>query len=142
MSSDLERALEILRSEKLTLAAVNGGEIIRSCERGVKPLLGLIDGGISLRGYCAADKVVGAAAAYLYVLLAPDELYAEVVSAPALEVLQKYGVRTEYGRLTDAIINRDGTGFCPMETAVRSAANPEQAEALIREKLDRLKSKI
>lgn len=138
MDNALCRSKAILEENNYTLAAVKDNEVITSSERGVKPLLGLIDSGISLEGFAAADKVVGMAAAYLYVLLDVKELYANVISRGALAVLEKYNIPAEYCTLAEAIINRSGTGFCPMETVVKEADTPENALALIREKLKEL----
>lgn len=138
MTENMKKAVSMLNEQALTLAAVNGNETITSRERGVKPLLALIDGGKTLEGYSAADKVVGAAAAYMYVLLGVRELYANVISRRAAEILEKYGIEFEYGTLAEAIKNRAGTGFCPMETAVFEAVSPENALMLIRAKLKEL----
>ncbi len=138
MTHNLEKAVSILNTENLTLAAVSESAVLKFTERGVKPLLALIDGGKSLAGFSAADKVVGKAAAMLYVLLNVNEVYAAVISKPALETLEKYGICCEYGTLTDAIKNRTNTGFCPMETAVLNIENPAEAPAAIRKKLAEL----
>lgn len=134
----MKKAVSMLEEQALTLSAVKGNETITSRERGVKPLLELIDEGKTLEGYSAADKVVGAAAAYLYVLLGAKELYAGVISRKASDVLEKYGIAIEYDTLAEAIKNRSGTGFCPMETAVSNAVSPENALELIRAKLKEL----
>ncbi|MCM1528957.1 MAG: DUF1893 domain-containing protein [Alistipes sp.] len=140
MRSDIERAVSLLGSCGCTLAAVCGDDELTSCERGVKPLLRLLDSGKSLRGYSAADRVIGKAAAFLYVLLSPAEVYAGVISKPALETLKSHGINVSYDVLADAIRNRDNTGFCPMETAVINDTDPEAALAHIREKLRSLSS--
>ena len=98
-------------------------------ERGVKPLLKCYYEKKMPSGFSAADKVVGKAAAFLYVLLGAKELYADVISRTALAVLQQYDITVTYGQLTDAIRNRTNTGFCPMETAVLAIDDP--AEALL-----------
>lgn len=138
MTENMKKAVSMLNEQALPLAAVKGNETITSRERGVKPLLELIDDGKPLEGYSAADKVVGAAAAYLYVLLDVKELYAGVISRRAVEVMERYGISIEYDTLAEAIINRSGTGFCPMETAVSQAVSPENALELIRAKLKEL----
>lgn len=141
MTENMKKAVSMLNEQALTLAAVKENETITSRERGVKPLLRLIDEGKTLEGYSAADKVVGAAAAYLYVLLGAKELYANVISRRAVEVMEKYGITIEYDTLAEAIINRSGTGICPMETAVSQAVSPENALELIRSKLKELSEK-
>ncbi|MCI7767979.1 MAG: DUF1893 domain-containing protein [Oscillospiraceae bacterium] len=141
MNNNLAKAKSLLSENGCTLAAVRGDEIITGTERGIKPLLELIDKGKSLSDYSAADKVVGMAAAYLYVLLDVRELYAKTISRKALSVLQEYHIPAEYDTLAEAIINRSGTGFCPMETAVINAKSPENALCLIRDKLKELSGK-
>ncbi len=139
MKAELERAKRLLSEGGYTLAMVRGEETVTSVERGVRPLIDLIDAGESLSGFCAADKVVGKAAAFMYVLLRVERLYANVISIPALEVLEKNGITAEYGILTEAIRNRTNTGFCPMETAVMEISEPHEALKAIREKLLQMK---
>ena len=43
----------------------DGVPVYQSCERGVRPLLAVIDAGIDVRGCTAADSIVGRAAALL-----------------------------------------------------------------------------
>ena len=88
-----------------------------SNQRGVNPLLELLDSKSCVSGGVAADKVVGKAAAFLYVLLCVKEIYAGVLSELALDILQKNGISVEYGELVPMIKSRDGKGFCPMEQA-------------------------
>jgi len=81
---------------------------------------------------------VGKAAAFLYVLLGVKEIYAHIISIPALEVLGRYNIRTEYGEAVDSVRNRTNTGFCPMETAVMEIDEPNKALEAVREKLKQL----
>lgn len=141
MTDDMKRAAGLLEKDKLTFAAVNGDDIITGSDRGVKPLLSLIDSGRTLSGYSAADRVVGNGAAYLYVLLGVKSVYTYVISRAALETLAKYGIDVSYDTLTDAIRNRSGEGLCPMESAVAAAESPEAALGLIRNKLKELMGK-
>lgn len=141
MSGNLEKAVELLKTEHYTFAAVSGEKKLTSIHRGIKPLLEILDSGEDLHGFSAADKVIGKAAAFIYVLLEPDKIYAEVISKPAMEVLEKYNIKTCFGTITEAIRNRDNTGFCPMETAVKNAKSPDEALVLIRRKLDELSKK-
>ena len=59
-----------------------------SDNRGVRPLVDWLDSGLDLRGFSAADKVVGRATAFLYVLLGIRSVHALVMSTPAMEVLE------------------------------------------------------
>ena len=75
MNSNLEKAKNLLSEGVYTFAAVNGKHVLTSSERGVKPLLLLLDAGESLNGFSAADKVIGKAAAFLYTLLGAEKIY-------------------------------------------------------------------
>lgn len=131
----------MLKSGEYTLVLFNGETFLTDTKRGVKPLLDLLDGNTDLSGFSAADKVVGKAAAFLYVLLNVREIYADVISSHALSVLEQHQIPVEYNTLTDKIKNRTGTGFCPMETAVLDEESPETALEIIRGKAKELAQK-
>lgn len=138
MSDNLKKCREILKSGEYTLALFDGENVLTDKRRGVKPLLDLLDRSADLSGFSAADKVVGKAAAFLYVLMNVREIYADVISAHALAVLEEHKIPVEYAALTDKIKNRAGTGFCPMETAVLDEEKPENALGKIRDKANEL----
>ncbi len=129
----------LLEKQSLTVAISNGKITYTSSKRGVAPLLDFIESGTELKGFSAADKVVGKAAAYLYVILGIKEVYAGIVSKLSLEVFSRYGIRAWYGTLVDGIINREGTGPCPMENAVRDIDDPKEAYSVILKTLKKLK---
>lgn len=139
MRSDIEKAKSLLKSGGYTCVLCSEDKVYTSTERGVKPLLAWIDGGTDMSGFSAADKVVGKAAAFLYVILGVKAVYAGVISEPAEKVLTENGIAVEYGTLTDAIRNRAGTGFCPMETAVKNISEPYAALEAVRRKIKELK---
>lgn len=132
-SSQMESVCQMLAEQELTCAFMSGDKVYISKERGVKPLLDCYYQKAMPSGFLAADKVVGKAAAFLYILLEVGQLHAQVISRPALEVLQKYHISVSYEQLTDAIRNRAGTGFCPMESAVISIDSPREALRAIEE---------
>ena len=134
ISVNLERAKQILKTDDNTCVFCDGDKIITGKKRGVLPLLEQLDNGPSIRGFSAADKVVGKGAAFLYVLLEVKELYAEVISQSAYEVLKDNGIAVFYGELVEGIRNRDNTGNCPIETAVAHITEPEEALPVIRTK--------
>ncbi len=135
MSIDLTKAQALLDTGAYTCAVCKGEVSHTATERGVKPLLNWLDSGVALSGFSAADRVVGRATAFLYVLLGVKEVYARVMSRPAAEVLTAHGIHTEAGSLVDGIINRKGTGPCPFESAVMEIHDAEEALAAIRRRM-------
>ena len=125
-------------SEGYTLALVSDAETITSQARGVRPLLDLFDTGRDFSSFCAADKVVGRGAAFIYLLLGVKELYAGVISEAALEILETAGTRVTFSSLVPRILNRTGDGFCPIESCVMNIRDSQEALVAIKEKLSEL----
>lgn len=113
-----------------------------SDERGIRPLLAHIRSGEDLRGAYAADRIVGKAAAMLYVLLRVRAVYADVMSKSAREIFDKYGIHYEYETLTENIVNRSGDDLCPMEKTVMDIAAPEDALAALKAKAAAMKGTV
>ena len=135
MNNLLNRAREILTENNFTCVIIKDQHQYTSMSRGVKPLLDWYDGGTDLKGGYAADKVVGKAAAYLYVLLKIKAVHAGIISKTAYEVFKKYNIEIYYDNMVDAIINRNKTGYCPMETLVMDIDTPELALKAIKTRL-------
>ena len=133
--SELDLARDILEQNGFTCVICKDGKTLTSTERGVKPLVLWYKGSEDMKNASAADRVVGRGAAFLYLLLGVRELYAQVVSKPALELLTKNGVSVTYGTLADNIINRRGDGICPFEAAVLNITDPSDAYKAIAEKM-------
>lgn len=122
-----------------TCAVYNKTEVVKSKKRGVAPLVEWLESGKIFCGFSAVDKVVGKAAAYLYVLLGVDKVYALVISEGAAEVFTRFGIAYIYEEKVPAIRNRTDTGFCPMEQAVWDIDKPQTAYEAIKQTLQKLK---
>ncbi len=132
MTQDFITARDKLLSSSYTCVLCRNDSIRTASARGVTPLLDfLAEGGF--QGYTAADKVVGKATAFLYVLLGVHAVYARVASEEAVKILRRHGIELQADLIVPAIFNRSRTGFCPMETAVREIEEPDAALAAIRE---------
>ena len=138
--NDLKNAKRLLTDGDYTCVLCFGDEIITSNERGVKPLLDYINSNRDYSAFSAADKVIGKAAAFLYAVLGIKKVYAKILSKSAESVFKKYRIKIEYSELTDAIINRSGTGYCPIEQAVYDIEDKEFAVEAIKNKLAELKN--
>jgi hypothetical protein len=141
-NNNLEKAIKILEEEKdLTLVLVLNEDIYKSSEKGIKSLLQLLNSGKNYLNYSAADKIVGKAAAMLYKLLNVNDIYGEVMSIKAINFLEQNNINFKYKIKTNEIINRKGTGICPMEQTVLNIENPTEAKKLLENKLKELKIK-
>ena len=136
MHEDCSRARRILEQGDYTCVLCCADQILTDDRRGIRPLLDLLAQNRDWHNFCAADKVVGKAAAFLYRLMGIRALYAQVISAPAAQVLQDDGIVLEYGTLVPAIRNRTNTGFCPMESAVWNINDPQEALSALRKALE------
>ena len=141
MSADLERAKEILAQTGSTCVLCRDQIVYTTDVRGVRPLVDWLDSGEDTCGFSAADKVVGKAAALMYCLLGIRRVYGTVMSDGAVKVLRRNGIEAYWGRLTENIRNRAGTGLCPMEQATAHIDDPEEALAAIRATLTSLQQK-
>ena len=93
MNKDLEQAKALLENnEEYTCAACRAGESFVSEEHGIRPLMRWLNEGTDLSGASAADRIVGKAAAFLYVLLGVRTVYAPLMSVPARETLHAHGI--------------------------------------------------
>ncbi len=135
--SDIERAKLGLSGN--TICLVRGDEVITSTRRGVAPMLELIERGQDLTGFAAADKVIGRAAALLFAYCGVSEVYAEVISLPAAAALEECGIPYSYGKRVENVINREGTGICPMEKATLGVSAPSAALAAIKAALSEMR---
>ncbi len=137
-ATDLQKAKNNLAGH--TLALCKDEILFLSDKRGVFPMVGYIDDNVDLRGFCAADTIVGKAVASMFVKSGIVAVYANVMSKTAYDYLKLNGLYAEYGILADVIVNRQGTGSCPMEEAVKDLQNPDECLAAIKHKLAFLRS--
>ncbi len=138
--ADVKRAVARLAEGNFTCVITNGTETFESYARGVAPLLAWLEEGVIPKGCVAADRVVGKAAAFLYVHLGVTAVYARVMSRPAARVLARYGIAWSADEQVEAIRNRAGTGYCPMERAVWDVEDAVAVPDLLRAALEKLKN--
>lgn len=143
MSGNLRKAKKLLDENDLTCALVSNAQTYTSVVRGIAPLIFCYRNKKIESSFSAADKVVGKGAAFLYVLLGAKEVFAKVISKPALEVLKKGGVCVTYDELVDYIKNRTKDGCCPMEFAVRDIYEAsEEVVCILENEIERLKNNV
>lgn len=140
--NDIEKAKKLLSGGNFTCVLCKGDTSYTSTGKGVSPMLTFLENGTELRGFSAADKIVGKAAAMLFVCAGVTEVFAEVMSKAAVNYLKERGIACSYGVLTDKIINRKGDGLCPMELAVIDIEDEKLGFSAIKNRFDEIRRKV
>ena len=131
---NIDDLIHTLHREKLSCVIMqSNGTIVKCHRRGVIDLYELLrDTPSVLDGATIADKVVGRGAAALMALGKVKRLHTDVLSRPALEMLQQGDISVSYGILVDNIINRTGDDICPVEKLTSQAGTAAEALPLIK----------
>ena len=117
-----------------SIALCKEGKLLTSDRRGVSPMIDFLQD-----GYSVADKIVGKAAAMLFVKAGIKEVYAEILSVSGKNFLEEHGINVGYETLAEKIINRTGDDICPMEKTVADIIDPEEGYEAIRNKLKEMR---
>lgn len=123
-----------------SLAVRNHGETRVYDGRGIIDLYRLVTGTDFLCGADVADKVVGKGAAALMILGGVKRVHALTVSRQALALFADSTATVSYDTAVDAIINRSGTGPCPVESLCADCSTAEQCLPLITTFVEKLES--
>ena len=79
--------------------------------------------------------------AALMVLGGFKTVYADIISTPALALLCEAGIETTFAQEVPHIINRDKTGWCPLETACMELNTVEEMYPVIQNFISRIRAK-
>ncbi len=122
---------------------IRKGDVVRTfTQRGVTDLFHLLTTDAPfLLGCSIADKVVGKGAAALMVKGGVAQVYADVISAPALALLQEQGIAVSYAKVVEGIRNRAGTDMCPVEKRCLPLENIDEMVGEIRDFLMQIRVK-
>lgn len=129
--NDINHAKYILEDRNASVVFCRGEQMIILDGKGIKPLLELMKKQIALSEYSLADKIVGKAAALLFIKMKVSSVYGSVMSEKARDIFLHYNIPFFYKTLTKEIINRRGDDICPMEKAVENVNDPEKAYAIL-----------
>lgn len=127
----MDDLIKILHEGHHSLVVANG-EVCTFDGRGISDLYNILNEDPGFL-QCAeiADKVVGKGAAALMIIGGIASLYADIISAPALDLLRQNPVKVDFGKQVDNIINRKGDGICPVETLCLTCATAQECLPLI-----------
>ena len=84
---------------------------------------------------------VGKAAAMLFAYAGISAVYADVLSEAAARALRRYGITYSYRTPAPYIVDRSGTGRCPMETAVLHTEDCAVAYEILKERLAAMRAR-
>lgn len=123
---DIETAKDLLKKEDYALVVVKDGEILFTCkDRGIKPMYRLVkEMKDKVKDASIADRVIGRGAALLSQHLKVKEVYANLMSKSAVEVLEREDIEYSFLEICDSIKNRDQSGLCPIETISLNQTDP------------------
>lgn len=129
----LPQLTDILHEERCSCVIASKEGITICRDRGVRDLFRILQETPSLlENALLADKVIGKGAAALMVVGMVKEVYADVISRPALDLLATAGIPVSYGECVPNIINRAATGICPVEILCMEASAAEECLPLIK----------
>lgn len=128
--------------EEYSIIIFKESEIVfRSKQQGIAPLIQAIEeNGIEkLAKSIVLDRVVGKAAALLFVFFKAKKVYAKIISESGLKVLMNNEIDTEFEKIVKNILNREGTDLCPFEKATIKISDPREAFEMIKEMVTKMK---
>lgn len=138
----MEHIINILHTGNYSCVIKNQTEIRTFTQRGVADLYDLYQADPAfMKGASIADKVIGKGAAALMVLGGIKTIYADIISTPALTLLREAGIETTFAQEVPHIINRDKTGFCPLETACDKLKSVSEMYPVIQNFIAHIRSK-
>lgn len=129
---------ELENTDYTCMVKCNEEIVFTSKEKGVKPLLDYIEEEYNYTNITIIDKIIGKGAMCLAVKCKAKKVITPIISKKALDIANMYNVEVEYNEIVPEIINRTGTGPCPIENAVSSINNIEEAYDVIIKKLEEL----
>lgn len=135
MTEQIQQAEAILKQKDAACVLITkDSRVLVSEQSGIRPLLEWLEKEPeAMRGACAADKVVGKAAALLMAFGGVSQVYAQIISESAMKSLEQNGITFSFGQKVPYIQNRDHSGMCPMEKRCLGLNLPQEAYAALRE---------
>lgn len=116
---NLSQLQTMLNAKDYTLVAQIGERIYTSHSKGIAPVIEPLKEDMNFfKDADIVDKVVGKAAAMLFIKAHIHHLHTHVISQHAIDILDAYQVSYSYDKCVDFIVNRQGNGMCPMEETV------------------------
>ncbi len=129
--------LDVLEKSGNSLMIYKNGELLFESDLGgIRPHLKAInEHGDALEGTLMVDKILGRAAAFLVVYSKAAEAITVIVSTSGRQVLEANNLKFSYREEVPYIKMENGVIFCPFERMVQGIHDPDEAYAVIVEKM-------
>ncbi|HHX69635.1 MAG: DUF1893 domain-containing protein [Miniphocaeibacter sp.] len=114
---NLKIAKDKMINDNRNLVVVKDGKVIfESSKKGIVPMYDLYNEEITGDIYIS-DKFIGGGAAKFILNFKGRtvELYTNIISKGALKLLESKGIKVQYEKIVEKILNRTGDDFCPVE---------------------------
>lgn len=131
---------EIKESQYTCIVKSENKVVFTSMDKGVKPLLDYIGEKNDYQHITIIDKIIGKGAMCLAIKGKAEKVITPIISEKALEIAKAYDVDIAYEKVVPYIINRTRTGSCPIEKAVSTTDDVEEAYHIIIDTLKKLRS--
>lgn len=138
--NDLSELLESLNSTCIILE--DNQVVFTSKDFGVKPLLDFLHSHKAIKGKLTlVDKIVGKGAACLAAKCGIEEIITPTISESALTFAKSHQIKIKADKIVPYIVNRTRDGRCPVESAVETINDIQEAYKVIMKTLEILKRK-
>ena len=119
--SNLKLARETLYNDNQKIVIVNNNKVVYKNDGfGIKPLYNAyLNFKDDMKGASCADRVIGKAAAWIYKEAQIKELYCDIITTRAKEILQSDDIDVTFVEEVEYIENRDKSGMCPVEALAK-----------------------
>jgi len=140
--SVVKQAIDMIDGGEASLVIIKQRKIVHTDIRtGISAVLDLLENSPDLLDKSIViDKVVGKAAASLFILGKAGFVYGLIMSRPAKSLLDEANSGNRHNVLVDVIQNRTKTGVCPIEQSIYDIFNPNDAITAIKERLEQLRN--
>ncbi len=128
-NQDLDLAKLKLLEKDLSLVIVKNGKVtFETNKQGITGFLQAIEElNSNLVGSSVADKIVGVAAAILFVYAGVVSVFALTISEEGINVLEDNNITYMFKKKVSNILNRDKNDVCPFEKIALNSRNPDDA---------------
>lgn len=125
--NNLDLAKEEFSKDNYSFVLAGEGKLITSKEKGLKPIIDLIESEEDFSDFSICDKITGRAAAFLYVLLGIEKVHAKKMAKLAIQILDRAEIEYSYDELIETVLDMDMKEIDKIELSVLRSGSAIQA---------------